>query len=492
MRIPHRKQQYLGCPTVTQAVLNSNCRDRMIPILRGLQHLYSQSQLRQQALDLISKDVLGDVDPDHGRPGMTLWQILVLASVRMGCDFTYDHLQDLAENHANLRHIMQVMQDWDEESFDFRRIRDNICRVLPETIEAINHLIVAEGHRLEPTAAEAIRGDSFVAETNIHYPTESGLILDGLKKILTLAPELAGLFGLLGWRQNKSLWKKAKKTAREIGRIKKGGNYQARLKASYGKLLQITDLILPRAQDLLDYARENVPTDAQGLPTSEAAVLLEELIYWHAVTTHVCGTARRRVLEGEKVPNSDKLFSLFEPDTELIKRGKTSQPIQYGHKILVIEDAVGFICHYKVMPLGADDREVLIPEVKSLRKRSKGRIHSASFDRGFHSPDNQEQLAKLITHPCLPKPGVKQAAEQESQATIQFRQSRQKHAGIESAIGALQSGNGLARCRDHSQVGYARYIGLGVLGRNLLILGKLLLAQEHPDCLAAASLRDAA
>ena len=235
-----------------------------------------------------------------------------------------------------------------------------------------------------------------------------------------------------------------------------------------------------------------MPTDDQDLPTSEAAVLLEELIYWHAVTTHVCGTARRRVLEDEKVPNSDKLFSLFEPDTELIKRGKSSQPIQYGHKILVIEDAVGFICHYKVMPLGADDREVLIPEVKSLRKRLKGRIHSASFDRGFHSPDNQEQLAKLITHPCLPKPGVKQAAEQESQATIQFRQSRQKHAGIESAIGALQSGNGLARCRDHSQVGYARYIGLGVLGRNLLILGKLLLAQEHPDCLAAASLRDAA
>jgi hypothetical protein len=172
----------------------------MIPILRGLQHLYSQSQLRQQALDLISKDVLGDVDPDHGRPGMTLWQILVLASVRMGCDFTYDHLQDLAENHANLRHIMQVMQDWEEESFDFRRIRDNICRVLPETIEAINHLIVAEGHRLEPTAAEAIRGDSFVAETNIHYPTESGLILDGLKKILALAPELAGLYGLFGDR----------------------------------------------------------------------------------------------------------------------------------------------------------------------------------------------------------------------------------------------------------------------------------------------------
>ena len=248
MRIPHRKQQYLGCPPVTQVVLNPKCRHRMILILRGLQHLYSRPQLRRQALDLIAKDVLGDADPDHGRPGMTLWQILVLASVRLGCEFKYDHLQDLAENHANLRHIMQVMHGWEEETFDFRRIHDNICRVRPETIEAINHLVVAEGHRLEPTAGETIRGDSFVAETNIHYPTESRLILDGLKKILVLAPELAGLLGVLGWRQHKSLWKKAKKVAREIGRIKKGGNYQARLEKAYGKLLQITDLILPRTQ----------------------------------------------------------------------------------------------------------------------------------------------------------------------------------------------------------------------------------------------------
>ena len=90
MRIPHRKQQYLGCPSVTQAALNPNCRDRMIPILRALQHLYSRPLLRQQALDLIAKDVLGDADPDHGRPGLTWWQILVLASVRLGCDFTYD------------------------------------------------------------------------------------------------------------------------------------------------------------------------------------------------------------------------------------------------------------------------------------------------------------------------------------------------------------------------------------------------------------------
>jgi len=492
MRIPHRKQQYLGCPSVKQVALNPNCRDRMIPILRALQHLYSRPKLRDRALDLIAKDVLGDADPDHGRPGFTWWQILVLASVRLGCDFTYDHLQDLAENHGNLRLIMQVMQDWENESFDFRRIRENICRVRPETIEAINHLIVAEGHRLNPSASKAVRGDSFVAETNIHYPTESSLILDGLRKIFRWAPELASLLEVTGWRQHKSLWKKAKKTGRAIGRINKDGDYHVPLRKSYEKLLDIAEMVLSRTQELLDQALQNTSAGVAGLLADEAAVLREELVYWHAATTQVCGTAWRRVMQGETVPNADKLFSLFEPDTELIKRGKASQPIQYGHKVLVIEDAVGFICHYKVMPLGTDDRDVLIPEFKSLRKRLKGRIQSASFDRGFHSPDNQDQLAKLITHPCLPKLGVKQAAEQEAGATIQFREARRKHSGIESAIGALQSGNGLVRCRDHSRVGYDRYIGLGVLGRNLLILGKLLLAQEQPDCLAAASLRDVA
>ena len=154
MRIPHRKQQYLGCPPVTQVVLNPKCRHRMVLVLRGLQHLYSRPQLRRQALDLIAKDVLGEADPDHGRPGMTLWQILVLASVRLGCEFKYDHLQDLAENHANLRHIMQVMHGWEEETFDFRRIRDNICRVRPETIEALITWSLPKGTVWSPPPAK--------------------------------------------------------------------------------------------------------------------------------------------------------------------------------------------------------------------------------------------------------------------------------------------------------------------------------------------------
>jgi hypothetical protein len=407
----------------------------------------------------------------------------------LGCNLTYDELQDQAENHRAVLQMMQV-GSWEESSFDWRRIRDNVCKVRPETIERINQLVVTEGHRLEPAAAERVRGDSFVAESNIHWPTESSLILDGLTKILGLAPGFAKVVGLTGWRQHKSLLKKAQQAARAIVRVRKGKNFQQRLRAAYQELFHIVDLVLPRTQRLLDAALERLPSDGvTDFPNLEATKAFGQLIYWHSVTSHVDGTARRRILHGEQVPNPDKLFSVFEPDTELIKRGKIPEPIQFGHSVLVIEDGVGFICHYRVLPLGAQDQDVLIPEMEQLQRRLDGRIRFASFDRGFHSPTNQEKLAKLLQHPCLPKPGAKQSADQEEQATVEFRQARQRHPGIESAIGALQAGNGLARCRDHSSIGFRRYIALGILGRNIWVLGKLLLAREHPKCNAARSRR---
>jgi transposase, IS5 family len=207
------------------------------------------------------------------------------------------------------------------------------------------------------------------------------------------------------------------------------------------------------------------------------------------LTTKVCGTARRRVLLGETVPNEDKIFSMFEPHSELIKRGKQPNPIQYGHNVLVIEDAAGFICHYEVMANGALDQDMVVPVMTKLQKRFADKIERASFDRAFHTPDNQEKLAKLVLHPCIPKKGQTLGRQQQEEATVEFRQARQNHPGVESAIGALQSGNGQERCRDKSKVGYERYVGLGILGRNLQVLGKLLLAQDDAACQAAKSKR---
>jgi len=113
----------------------------------------------------------------------------------------------------------------------------------------------------------------------------------------------------------------------------------------------------------------------------------------------------------------------------------------------------------------------------------------ACSDRAFHTPENQERLAKIVKHPCIPMKGPNLGRKQQEEASMAFRQARQSHPGIESAIGALEAGNGQERCRDKSKLGYERYVGLGILGRNLQVLGKLLLAQDDAACEAAKSKR---
>lgn len=235
MRRPFSSQTRLDCQTIAEVQLNRNCRDEMIPILRALQHVYSEGQLRDQILNLVAQDVNEHSRSDRGREGLDYWQIVVLAAARLGCNLDYDKLQDLAEQHRALRHIMGI-GDWQEEiDFNWRRIRDNICLLKPQTLEAISHLLVAEGHQLDPEAAKKVRADSFVVETNIHYPTESSLIVDGVRKTIELCVLLSGEFDIPGWRQHEHLLKKVKQTARQISRIsaRKGANYQPRLATQY-------------------------------------------------------------------------------------------------------------------------------------------------------------------------------------------------------------------------------------------------------------------
>lgn len=491
MRLAYQEQPRLDCPEVGRVELNLKCRDEIIPILRALQHVYEDVSLRRHLLDLVGKDVTGERSHKLGRKGLDYWSITVLAAVRLGCDLDYDKLQDLAEQHRTLR-LMMGIGDWEEaRDFDWRRIRDNVCLLRPATLVKLNEAIVAAGHVLAPEAIEVVRGDSFVVETNVHYPTESSLIGDGLRKVVTLAAELAAEYGQSGWRQHEHLLKNVKEIVHEICRKTRAKKQGAdRLKPGYTKLLILAADLLGRVRDLLLALSFKVEVPSIDLAGGSVAGSRErELHHYLQLTEKVCGTARRRVLLGEAVPIADKIFSIFEPHTELIVRGKQPNPIQYGHKVLVIEDAVGFICHYEVMANGALDQERVVPVMTELQKRFGGKIESASFDRGFHTPDNQAKLAEIVPHPCLVKKGQALGRKQQEEATVEFRQARQNHPGIESAIGALQSGNGQERCRDKSKQGYERYVGLGILGRNLQVLGKLLLAQDDAASQAAKSKR---
>jgi transposase, IS5 family len=487
----------LDCPPISEVKLNLQCRDEIIPILRALQHIYGDEKRLHAILDLVGKDVNATTSRTQGRRGMNYWEITVLAAARLGCNLDYDKLQNLAEDHRTLRRIMGI-GDWQDEKeepdFDFRRIEDNLKQLRPETLKKINELVVAAGHELEPKAIEAVRGDTFVVETNVHYPTESTLIGDGLRKILALAAELAAEHDIDGWRQHEHLLKKVRKLVRKIGKLSLAkGQGADRLKPGYQELLTLAEELLQRARRLLRALKfpvgEIVCTLDQLKKAKPPATQPGLLLHYVALTEKVCDNAWRRVLNGETLANEEKLFSIFEAHTELIKRGKQREPIQFGHNVLVIEDAAGFVVDYQVVAAGVLDQDLVVPVMRKLQKRFGNKIKSASFDRAFHTPANQEELAKVVNCPCIACKGQEKGRQQQEEGTVAFRKARRRHPGVESAIGALQAGNGLKRCRDRGEEGHERYVALGILGRNLQALGKLLLARDQADCQAAKSKR---
>lgn len=486
MRKSYSNQLRLDSVPVEKVSLNLESRESIVPVLRALQFVYSNPRLTDHILGLIAADINANSRTDTGRSGMDYWHICVLAAVRLGCDCTYDQLQDFAENHRKLRAIMGL-GDCDNTEFKWRTIRNNICLLQPETIGRISQAIVGQGHAIEPRAIEKVRADSFVMETCIHYPTESSLLFDGLRKIISLSAQLAQAHGVSGWRQHLHLLKKAKQLNRKINRIsaKKGPRYKERMKPLYRELLQKTAIVTQRARELCEVIGEPQPEPADlfGPNTLQAFIVR---------TQRVADTAQRRVIKGETVPNCDKLFSIFEPHTQLYKRGKAGQPIQFGRQVLVFEDAAGFLVRGVLMNRDEGDKDVAVRETKSLQDAFHNGVHRLSLDRGFHSPENQRQLSELVDHLCLPKPGAKQSVAQLADADDEFLAAQQNHSGIESAIGALQSGNAMKRCRDRSEVGFERYLQLAILGRNLLTLGRMLIARENASAAAGQSHRKAA
>jgi len=313
------------------------------------------------------------------------------------------------------------------------------------------------------------------------------LIVDGVRKSIELCVKLYGGYEITGWRQHEQLLKKVKQADRQIARIsnRKGSQYKERMQSQYRKLLARANAIIERATNTCETLESEYSLGFAAMgQITEIKLFMER-------TGQVCDTARRRVLEREKVPHEDKLFSIFEPHTQLYCRSKAGQPNQYGRLVLVYEDAAGFISHHCVMDRHARDQDVAVKQTRILQDRLQQRIEEISFDRGFHSPVNQTELAEIIDEVCLPKPGLKQSVEQLNSASGTFHQAKQRHSGIESAIGALQSGNGLVRCRDVGETGFERYVALAVLGRNIHALGKLMISKQNLIAAAAITQRAA-
>jgi IS5 family transposase len=462
--------------------LDPKSRDDIPQLLRGLQHIYTTPALRARVFailaEIVPAGVHGQADTSTGRPGMEQWKILVLGVLRLGLNADYDRILELANEHKTIRQMLghSGWADGEDDRYGLQTIKDNLRLFTPEILDRINQEVVRAGHALVKKSPEAplqVRADSFVVETDVHYPTDLNLLWDALRKLIEILAGLCAELGIAGWRQSAYQLRQMKKLYRQVQRLKhstsqdpdKRAAKQEELRAAHRAYLEAAEALLARVRE----------TRVHLVVSQVSAPFLEEIDLYLGDAERQIGQIRRRVLLGQTIPHAEKLFSIFQRHTEWIVKGKAGVPVELGLRVAVVEDQHRFILTHQVLEKTTDD-QVAVALIEQAQARFPD-IASASFDKGFHSPANQSALAALIPQVVMPKKGKLSEAQREREAAPDFIRLRRQHSAVESAINALEV-HGLDRCLDHGLDGFKRYVALAVMARNIQRLGALLRQQE--------------
>ena len=479
MRVVQNVQMQIGEVDISQIELDPKSRDDIPQILKGLQHLYVNQALRAEIFELLQTRVAPRVDKRNGRPGMELWKILVCGVLRLDLNLDYDRLHELVNKHLTIRQMLGH-GTFNDEQYQVQTLKDNVQLLTPELLDKINQIVVKAGHALvKKKPGEALRGrcDSFVVETHVHYPTDISLLFDAMRKVVTLTARVCESSGLSHWRQSAYNLRHIKRKLRAAQNAKRSKAQSQEHKDKRQALIaQAHQDYLDIAQHYLDKARATLAAlQQQGLGLLELALKLEIEGFMHHAARQI-DQIRRRVIEGQVIPHAEKVFSIFEPHTEWVNKGKAGVPVELGLKTAIMEDQFQFILHHRVMQHEVDE-QVATAMVLQTQQRFADFV-ACSFDKGFHSPSNQSELKQHLELLALPRKGKLSQAAQQIESAPEFVQARRKHSAVESAINALEV-HGLDRCPDHGIAGFKRYVALAVVARNIHRIGAILKQQEQ-------------
>lgn len=440
-------------------------------------------QLREKVFEILIEVIPNRVEKDNekascdlGRPGMDQWKILVLGVLRLGLNVDYDRVHELANQHRTLRQMLGH-SDFDPHLYHLQTLKDNLRLFTPEILERINLEVVREGHQLlKKTEKEnlAARCDSFVVETDVHFPTDINLLYDAIRKTIEECANLSQKNGLNGWRQSAYNIRQFKKKYRKVQRLKHSTSKdENKKKNKEDEIRQEHESYLNDASNYLNRAKQTRKQLKEECQIEDSAI--ENLNDYIGHVERQCDQIRRRVLQGEQIPHEEKILSIFEPHTEWINKGKAGVPVELGVKVCILEDTMRFILHHEVMEKQTD-QHIAVKMVTEGKARFPT-LSVVSMDKGFHSPENQTELPKHLDKVILPKKGRLNQAEKERETDPEFIKRRHQHSAVESAINALEV-HGLDKCPDHGIDGFKRYVSLAVLARNIQRLGVVIREQE--------------
>lgn len=435
------------------------------PILKRISEFLDN---QPQIVNLVRQDLQrGLKKPDTGRTAITPAQVLRALVLMRVKNWDYRELRERIADGYTLRRFTGFYSRCVPKHDAFNRAFN---KLRPQTLKALNEVVLKAAVDLGLEDGKKLRVDTTVVETDIHHPTDSTLLWDVVRVITRLMSRLAELLpnGIDGFRDHR---RSARRRMQEIQRMTPRQRH-ALQHDKYRQLIVVTQQVVHNARGVLEKTKDECAVDL--IDDIIIGELRRSIEHYCQLGDRVIDQSRRRVLKGEQVPPDEKIYSIFEPHTDLIKRGKVQKPIEFGHKIFLAESARGLITQYDVLQGNPSDHLQVAPSLKRHQETFGFAPALYSSDRGFFSDEHIEacQDVKLV---CIPQRGGKRTAEREAfEKSPEFKKGQRFRAGIEGRISVLFRGRGMKRCLAEGRERFEVLVGAAVLTNNLMTIARLL------------------
>lgn len=454
MRTKSTKQQYLDFSSKSRLKVVNEYRDKY----RFISQLLDDNP---QLISLVHRDLAKMLSQSRrGRKsGYTSEQILRSLIVMFVEQDSYRQVVVRIENSEFLRHFVGLGL---HSMMDFTFLNKAFGALSDQTWKSMNRLLAQYAQAQEKISPEKLRLDTTAYETNIHYPTDSSLLWDSFRTLARLLQQIQQDRPHLALK-HRFHTKKVKKLATFIARngASPSKGKKRKVKSTYRKLVGRIGWIVEIARDVLG----RLPA------TSDDAKVLAHYL---PIIERVLHQTEQRIFQGVMLPADEKVYSVFEEHTELLKRGKAGKPVEFGHKVLIAQTAEKFIHHYQVFPKRKEDKELLEPALNAHEHLFGTSPEVLATDKGFY--ENMEQIMKLeetITTVSICKKGRRNPQEDERECTEAFKEGQRFRAGCEGSISVLKRVFKLGRCFFKGFKNYAASVGCGIFCHNLVLLTRL-------------------
>jgi len=407
----------------------------------------------------------------RGRPGTPAEVVLRMLLLKHMRDFSFLELS--REVRANLVYRQFTRVGGGKVPDD--KTMGRLARQLrPELIKQLHDRFVAIAREENIIQGRKMRVDTTVVETNIHYPTDSSLLGDGVR-VLTRAMKKVGSIAADAGAKLRDRSRSVKLRVLEIARAARSKVPQSRekLNQAYGKLLNATSRVVGQAKRFSKEIAQGVKRSADILQQAALEGLRKEIDTMLPRVQQVMQQTKTRIFGGETRAEG-KILSLFEPSTEVIRKGKAGKPNEFGKMVKLQEAENQIVTDFEVYQQRPSDSDLLIPSIESHQQKLGCAPHLVAADAGFYSASN-EAVAKEkgVKRVCVPNRYTKSADRRREQKKRWFRNGQKWRTGCEGRISVIKRRHGLNRSRYKGEAGMKRWVGFGVIADNLINIGRM-------------------